>query len=246
MNNDISDIFEREQSIYDNAISFSQSLEDGKFVQTDTFVQLAKDYGRLLKQLRRVTKISDRATENLNLSKLNLLDQVHYDVLTGIYNRRYFEEVFKELLHEALQNKTGVSVMMIDVDFFKNYNDTYGHSEGDKCLRMVASAIAEGLVKSNDFVARYGGEEFVVVLPDSDATFARDVANRILDNIRILGIPHSTNAAAPYVTVSIGLTTFCVAEGHKWEDYVKCADVALYASKRGGKNKYTFFDYKEE
>lgn len=243
MGNESIDIFEREQIIYDDAVSLINHLSQDEVMPVEAFAALTKEYGKILKQLRRATKISDRATENLNSSKLELQDRVHYDTLTGIYSRRYLEETLKSDLQAAAQNGGLFSVMMLDVDFFKKYNDTYGHSDGDNCLRRVAKAVAESLTRADDFVARYGGEEFVVVLPNTDESSARVIANRILENVRALRIPHANNAAAPYVTLSIGLTTTTVEKTHTGADYIKRADEALYASKQSGKNRYTFFAF---
>jgi len=134
---------------------------------------------------------------------------------------------------------------MIDIDFFKKYNDTYGHSKGDSCLKTVAETIVGSLMRPSDFAARYGGEEFAVILPETDVAGARHVAEKILGNVFALGIPHEENEAADCVTISIGATTGSVERTHRAEDYVKCADEALYMSKNGGRNRYTYIDFKE-
>jgi diguanylate cyclase (GGDEF)-like protein len=130
--------------------------------------------------------------------------------------------------------------MMIDIDFFKNYNDTYGHNEGDKCLRAVAKALTDGITRSDDFVARYGGEEFVVVLPNTEEGGARLIANKLLENVRDCKIPHTHSVTADHVTVSIGVTTGNVGHTQVGEEYVKRADEMLYKSKNSGRNRYNF------
>ena len=146
-----------------------------------------------------------------------------------------------EHIMEFLARSNGIlSVFMIDIDLFKKYNDAYGHDEGDKCLRAVAQALAAGITRSTDFIARYGGEEFTVVLPNTEEAGARVVAEKLLNNVRNLRIPHSGNAAAPYVTVSIGVTTGKAAYMHGWEPFVKRADEALYASKNAGRDRCTY------
>jgi diguanylate cyclase (GGDEF)-like protein len=135
-----------------------------------------------------------------------------------------------------------MSVFMIDVDYFKKYNDTYGHEQGDVCLRSVARALAGSISRANDFVARYGGEEFVIVLSDTDEAGARAVAQKALENVQRLNMPHANSTVAPFVTVSIGITTGVVAYGQSQEEYLKRADEALYMSKQGGRNQYTFLE----
>jgi len=244
--NGVDDIFSDEQKILDDAISYSAELQDDETAGKAQYDKLVKEYGRLLKQLRRVTKLSDRATVNLNTSKIDLLDKVHYDALTGIYNRRFLEDNLKRIIGSLSRSGDVLSVLMMDVDFFKKYNDTYGHSEGDTCLIAVANAIKESLSRPDDFAARYGGEEFVVVLPNTDEMGARFLAGRILENIRSKNIPHEKNQAADHVTISIGVTTCHAERTQSGDDYIKQADIALYQSKESGRNRYTYIDFKEE
>jgi len=240
------DIFSEEQRVYDNALSLSAQLGNGESIEKTDFDELTKEYGRLLKQLRRATKLADRAAGNLNTSKYDLLDKVNVDALTGIYNRRFMEDSLKRIVKSLARSDGMLSVMMLDVDFFKRFNDTYGHGEGDICLIAVANAIKESLSRPDDFVARYGGEEFVVVLPGTDEMGARVMAGRILENMRAKKIPHEKNDAADCVTISIGVTTGDVEQGHNAEEYVKQADKALYKSKESGRNRYTFIDFAEK
>ena len=165
------------------------------------------------------------------------------DVLTGIYNRRYIEESLKRVINTVSRAGGAISFLMIDVDFFKKYNDTYGHGKGDSCLKAVANALAQSLFREEDFVARYGGEEFVVVLPYCDERGAHKVANRMLQNIRDCAIPHEKNEVASCVTVSIGVTTGNAEHTRSENDYIKRADEALYMSKQTGRDKYTFVPF---
>jgi len=135
--------------------------------------------------------------------------------------------------------------LMLDIDFFKRYNDTYGHDEGDKCLQAVAHTLSHSVSRVNDLVVRYGGEEFTVILPNTDKEGACLFAERLLQNIRDLGILHEKNEAADYVTVSIGATTGKVSIHHDFGMFIKSADEALYISKESGRNKYTFVEYHE-
>ena len=176
-------------------------------------------------------------TEKYNIE---LIDKVQHDALTGIYNRQFMEENLKLIMQSLSRSSGSLSLLMMDVDFFKQYNDIYGHIEGDKCLQAIARALTKSIKRPDDFVARYGGEEFVVVLPNTDEDGAELIAARLIKNIRKLGIPHEKNDAANCVTISIGIASGNVAYMQNAEDYVRRADEALYMSKRRGRNTYTF------
>ncbi|MDR0315591.1 MAG: sensor domain-containing diguanylate cyclase [Treponema sp.] len=167
------------------------------------------------------------------------------DPLTGIFNRRFLEENLKRVIRSLSRSGGVLSVLMIDVDFFKKYNDTYGHHAGDNCLKIIAGILTKSLSRADDFVARYGGEEFVVVLPNTDENGACLVANNLLENMRKYNLPHETSSVAEYVTISIGLTTGKVEHTQSGDDYVERADKALYMSKQGGRDRYTFQNFDE-
>jgi diguanylate cyclase (GGDEF)-like protein len=240
------DLFGIEQKIYDDAILYSMELQNGSGVEKARYDEIVREYGRLLKQLRRSTKVSDRVLGTLNTSKYDLLGKVNYDVLTGIYNRRFMEDSLKRIIKSLARSGGRLSVLMIDVDFFKDYNDTYGHSEGDICLKVVAETISESLLRPDDFVARYGGEEFAVILPNTDENGARFLAGNILENIMTKNIRHETNEATGCITVSVGITTSDVKHTHSGTEYIKRADEALYLSKQNGRNRYTYADFREK
>jgi len=166
--------------------------------------------------------------------------EVEYDALTGIFNRRYFDETMERLICSLSRSESLLSVLMIDIDFFKRYNDTYGHVEGDKCLKAVAQTLSQCITRADDFVARYGGEEFIVVLPNTDDYGTRLIADKLLDNIRDLYLPHEQSEVADYVTISIGGTTGKVIHTHNAGDFVKKADELMYKSKQDGRNRFSF------
>jgi diguanylate cyclase (GGDEF)-like protein len=166
--------------------------------------------------------------------------EVEYDALTGIYNRRYFDETMERVIGTLSRSESLLSMLMIDIDFFKRYNDTYGHVEGDRCLKAVAQTLAQCVTRADDFVARYGGEEFIVVLPNTDEQGARLIAGKMLDNVIGLHLPHEKSEAADYVTVSIGVTTGRVIHKHNPGDFVKKADEMMYKSKQEGRNRFSF------
>ena len=171
------------------------------------------------------------------------VDKIFYDPLTELYNRRFLDETLRRLIRSLSRAGGLISVMMIDIDYFKNYNDAYGHVEGDNCLKKVAKALTESVTRADDFVARYGGEEFLIVLPNTDEEGARMMARRVMKNIKKCEIPHKSSEVDSLLTVSIGVMTGKADHTRECGDYVKRADELLYESKRGGRNRYTFGEY---
>jgi len=167
------------------------------------------------------------------------------DQLTGIYNRRFFDGNMKTLIKTLSRTGGKLSLLMIDIDFFKRYNDNYGHDMGDNCLKDVAAALSKSITREEDFLARYGGEEFVIVLPNTDENGAALIAEKLLKNVLDCKIPHKENDASPYVTVSVGGTTGKVKYSHNETDYLKPADIALYKSKNNGRNRYNYEPFKD-
>jgi diguanylate cyclase (GGDEF)-like protein len=162
------------------------------------------------------------------------------DPLTGLFNRRFMIGHLRKIIKSLSRPEGKLSMLMVDIDFFKNYNDTYGHEAGDICLRMVANTLEQCITRVDDFVARYGGEEFVVVLPNTDEEGAGLIAEKILKKVYECSIPHKSSDAAEFVTVSVGGTTCVVKHSHTESDFIKSADEALYKSKNAGRNRYTF------
>ena len=159
------------------------------------------------------------------------------DGLTGIYSRRYWEEQTLIEFRKARRDCSPVAMMMLDVDLFKNFNDAYGHQEGDLCLQRVAKAAANELKRPRDILARYGGEEFVALLPETNLEGAAVVSERIVKSIQYLQIPHLQSSVAPYVTVSIGVACGFPVQGDTQETILSEADQALYAAKHLGRNR---------
>ncbi|MCL1892620.1 MAG: diguanylate cyclase [Holophagaceae bacterium] len=183
---------------------------------------------------------TERRVREVEFTMIDLLDKVNFDALTNIYNRRYLDETLERVVKLLSVEEKLLSVLVIDIDFFKLYNDTYGHTEGDKCLKAIAKILSSNIRKTDDFVARYGGEEFVVVLPFTEERSAQAVADKMLKNVNALNIKHETSKIADHVTISIGITTGKVMGTQSSEDYIKRADEALYLSKENGRNRYTF------
>jgi diguanylate cyclase (GGDEF)-like protein len=158
------------------------------------------------------------------------------DPLTGIGNRRLFNEVLEAEWDRAIRTQSTLALLMIDVDSFKAYNDRYGHEAGDRCLQSIALALRVALPRAGDVVARYGGEEFVALLPDTPATNADTVADRLREHVASLGLPHEASTHG-LVTISIGLSATRPARGDLYQRLVNDADRALYVAKADGRNR---------
>jgi diguanylate cyclase (GGDEF)-like protein len=174
--------------------------------------------------------------DELKLANQKLSDLAHRDGLTGLLNRRSFDEILESAWAHADSSGGILSLLYIDIDFFKRFNDTYGHQSGDDCLRSVARALVESVRLSTDCVARYGGEEFVIVLPEASENATRATAERIAIAIRDLEIRHDGSPVGA-VTASFGVATARPCQGGSPSWLVHLADDALYAAKRAGRNR---------
>lgn len=165
------------------------------------------------------------------------------DGLTGIFNRRHFDQVLETDLRSALRISKPISLILIDIDYFKAYNDRYGHLDGDICLQKVAKAVKESANRPNDLAFRYGGEEFAVILPSTDLDGAIVMAKTIQKNVQKLNIPHeeSTIDNIHLVTVSSGVATLIPESGTTPSDIIQQADDALYQAKSDGRNRVVIF-----
>jgi diguanylate cyclase (GGDEF)-like protein len=159
------------------------------------------------------------------------------DGLTGIPNRRQFDEFLEREWRRAVRNQTPLSLIMMDIDFFKGYNDHYGHLAGDDCLRQVAQALATGARRPADLVARYGGEEFVCVLPETEAGGALQVAHQLWDKVNGLHLPHARSAVADHITLSLGVATMTPGVNQLPAEIIEWADAQLYVAKHRGRNQ---------
>ena len=180
-------------------------------------------------------KVEQRTRE---LSELNqhLQTVSENDELTNIYNRRKFNVFMKEEYDRTNRFDSQFSIILIDIDYFKQYNDHYGHLEGDRCLAAVAAEMKTCLPRATDFIARYGGEEFVVVLPSTDLEGGRIVAEQIRQRILDLEIPHECSNILPHITISLGLTVYQARDPITIDDTLRKADECLYTAKANGRN----------
>ena len=159
------------------------------------------------------------------------------DGMTGLYNRRIFDDYVERLWRQSRREGTGVAIIFVDLDFFKLYNDLYGHQAGDDCLKRIAACIARGAKRPFDFAARYGGEEFVLVLYGPPDDYARSVPEQIRRDVLELAIPHAGSQAAKHVTVSVGLALAKPGTSRSLMGAIQAADEALYQAKREGRNR---------
>jgi len=167
------------------------------------------------------------------------------DQLTGAYKRRYMDGHLKKIIKSLDRTNTNLSLLLIDIDYFKKYNEVYGHDAGDNCLRIIATTLIQTVSRDIDFVARFGGEEFAVILPNTDKNGLHMIAKKLLEKIRECKIPHKASHIADYVTVSIGGTTSVVKHLQQAQDYIKSAEKALYESKKNGRDRYTYENFEE-
>jgi diguanylate cyclase (GGDEF)-like protein len=205
-------------------------------------LKLREEMKKRIKREEELLEISaELKTANKKLEKIALQDG-----LTGLANRRLFDKTLKDELKRAKRQKNSLALIMADIDNFKAYNDTYGHQQGDQCLKQVASVLAKNAKRASDFAARYGGEEFALILPDTAKNGALKVAENIRKGIRDLKLEHKNSNSDKYVTLSLGVSSLQPEKeiNQKLIDsFIKKADQALYQAKENGKNQVLYFDF---
>ncbi len=186
-----------------------------------------------------ISIIKARIKNHLAVKKYNdVLEKLSFvDELTGLFNRRYLDKVLKKEWQCALRTGEILSVLLIDIDFFKGFNDCYGHLKGDKCLQKVATVLKNSVLRSSDIVTRYGGEEFIIILPSTSQNGAIKVAKRLQEQLALLKIIHQGSDISEYVTVSIGMASVISKDFIDEKGILEMADFALYQAKRQGRNR---------
>ena len=197
---------------------------------------ITKPFNKAIVKLR-IKNYLDLKIKNDMLEKLSM-----YDGLTNIRNRRFFDETFEKTFSEIKRDKKSLAVLMIDIDFFKPYNDNYGHGQGDETLRKVAKALEKTIKRASDFVARYGGEEFVILLKDINKDGVEAVANNLLNAVRELKITHEFSKIENYVTVSIGVSFYNSSSDVTKLELLLKADETLYNVKNSGRNNFAILE----
>jgi diguanylate cyclase (GGDEF)-like protein len=183
-------------------------------------------------------KVKERTVE-LEKANIELKRLSNKDWLTGLYNRRYFDNTLQNEISRISRIGMTISVLMCDIDYFKNYNDTYGHLAGDDCIRSVANTVQSQCKRTSDVVARYGGEEFGIILPYTESSAAVAIAESIRLGVQQQEIPHTTSLVKEVVTVSIGIASLIPDRHTTPSIIIALADKALYESKHGGRNRVT-------
>lgn len=180
-----------------------------------------------LRQLKKQLETSNKKLQELSTK----------DGLTGIANRRHFDETLETDLQDGINNNTPVSLILIDIDYFKDFNDNYGHQLGDDCLKEVASLLSRACLNPQDLAARYGGEEFVALLSGTEEAQALKVAERFNEMLERTAIEHKHSGVAPHITVSMGISTHDTGSSYNAKDLIEEADRALYKAKESGRNR---------
>ena len=209
-----------------------------------------EEYGLNLGAIDYITKPFNKAIVKLRIKnylnlkiKNDMLEKLSmYDGLTNIRNRRFFDETFEKTFSEIKRDKKSLAVLMIDIDFFKPYNDNYGHGQGDETLRKVAKALEKTIKRASDFVARYGGEEFVILLKDINKNGVEAVANNLLNAVRELKITHEFSKIENYVTISIGASFYNSSSDITKLELLLKADETLYSVKNSGRNNFAILE----
>jgi diguanylate cyclase (GGDEF)-like protein/PAS domain S-box-containing protein len=221
-------------------LEYRARKRDGEYFWAEGSLRVYRDpaTGRPIGYLNLVRDISERkrSEEHLQSAYRAMETLVVVDALTGIANRRRFDDVLATEWRRSLREGGKLSLLLIDADHFKRYNDTYGHVRGDSCLKLIAEAALDVVLRPGDLVARYGGEEFAVVLPGTDELGAKAVAEDICQALRNRRVPHEGNAPG-IVTVSIGCATVVPQRGKSTQDLIESADQALYRAKGRGRNR---------
>lgn len=199
----------------------------------------------VLERRDRVMFLQGRLLE-LEKHQLNVLSQrldqlSREDALTGLANRRHFNEVLQREWDRARREQTAMSLVFVDVDHFKPFNDTHGHLDGDRALAAIGAALRQTIRRSGDLAARYGGEEFVLLLPNTTADGAREVARQVLAAVDQLNIPHRASTVAPHVTASIGVATMVPQQDRTPSHLIAGADTAVYTAKAAGRHRIMVF-----
>jgi len=232
----MNELFAKEEQLLAAAEELLRTRAFSDAQNEKSYRTLYDGYRRLLKQMMRVVKMSDMMQLELRNLSERLERMAQIDPLTEMYNKRFFNDAFQREWKSALRTVNPLSLLMIDIDHFKRYNDTYGHLQGDECLKAVAAEIRQIGSRPRDVAARFGGEEFIVLLPETDTAGATHIAAAVLDRIRALGLEHCGSEVHGLVTVSLGVTGCTPTDSDSMDAMIKRADHALYTAKADGRN----------
>ncbi|QCT99077.1 sensor domain-containing diguanylate cyclase [Stutzerimonas degradans] len=228
------------QSGLDHEADYRALTRDGRYVWIRDVVHVLRNAaGEVEALVGFMFDISERKqTEQQLLQLQKQLEELSYqDGLTGVANRRMFDNRFQMEWSNAQRNSLPLSLILLDIDYFKQYNDHYGHVRGDDCLKSVGQALSGAAVRPRDLLARYGGEEFVLLLPETDAQAAAQVAERCRQLIRGQNIQHAHSQVAPLLTISLGVGTLIPGPFDQPQAFLERVDRLLYKAKHQGRNQ---------
>jgi diguanylate cyclase (GGDEF)-like protein len=234
-------------------IKATERVVDGNFdikinnERNDEIGRLINIFNQMILKIKHYMAGLHLANEQLEKANIDLEQKVqertkqlellsNLDGLTGIANRRKMDDYLHQAWKVAIRHRHPLSLIILDIDCFKNYNDTYGHPAGDDCLKKIVKALSNSLKRSTDFVARYGGEEFVVILSNTAQEGSAEIAENIRKAVEDLHIPHASSLVLSSVTISLGLSTLVSFANTSLSGFIKSADDALYGAKQSGKN----------
>ena len=224
----------------EKTLSFGTNRQIPFLVTTTPLLSLDMSVIGLVETFADITE-RKHAETMLQLANRELERLVTEDGLTKLSNRRRFDEYLELEWRRQARSKGQISLIMCDVDYFKQYNDHYGHQEGDDCLRSVADAIRKKVGRPGDLIARYGGEEFAIVMPETDLRGAFQVAENICQELKKQCIAHARSSAAPYVTISCGIASMFPAADNNPKTLIERADHSLYEAKQAGRDRIVIF-----
>ncbi|MGX6444733.1 diguanylate cyclase domain-containing protein [Neobacillus sp. K501] len=225
-------------------VRYRMKQKSGNYIWLETAIKKMRETKEKRDEIICISRdITERKKFQEELKEKNrLLENLsNYDSLTQIPNRRYFDQTVEKEWTQAVENSTPISLILFDIDYFKKYNDTYGHQQGDECLKMVAKTGQSILMQQSGIIARYGGEEFVVLLPETSQYGAFKVADSLRKSIQAIAIPHENSKVMPVVTISVGISTILPKQGDYVQELLKQSDLALYKAKADGKNRVVVY-----
>ena len=223
----------------DHEADYRALTKDGNYVWIRDVVHVVrKENGEVESLIGFMFDISERKKTEQELIKLQKeLEELSFkDGLTGVANRRMFDSVIETEWLKARQNKQPLSLIIIDIDFFKEYNDFYGHLQGDDCLKQVAETLYNVKARSRDFFGRFGGEEFIMLLPEADENAAWSIAERCRQALFKKQIPHEQSKVSQLLTISLGVSTMIPSHDDEHNELISRADKQLYQAKQKGRN----------
>lgn len=222
----------------DHEADYRALTKEGGYVWIRDVVHVVRKDDKVDSLVGFMFDISERKKTEQELIRIQKkLEELSYkDGLTGVSNRRMFDSIMEVEWENAKRNRQPLSMILLDIDYFKQFNDHYGHVQGDDCLRRVAQALNSAATRTKDFLARFGGEEFVLILPETDAKSAEKVAERCRGLIFKQQIPHEKSTVSQVLTVSLGVSTVTPSAGEDSKVFIEEVDRLLYEAKKQGRN----------